>query len=438
MKLRESRPLRALSWLVGSCAGVAVLATGAARATETLTIFAHAVHQQVAEGTRTSDGVDIAAQFEREHDVELEWVTIAFNQMYDKLLRELNLSRTKADLVFVLDNWASPEVLNRLVPLEPYMEASPVEAIDDVSSGMLKIFQLDGSQRAMPYRYVAHILHYNTAIFERQGIEGPPATFEELVEIAKEIPHQRDDGAEVYAITFDQSNNLFGVVKAFGGNVLSPDFEVEVNAPETVAAIGKLRELFEAGAIPPNFTAIDGAGMHNLYAQGLLAMEIAGDNYVGRYNDPEKSAIAPHSGFTHLPPAAANQDAKPYPATASVWGVGMPENGDPDKRALAWEAIRFFSSKDAQLQLALNGNSPVRASVLADPKFREQAPAAPTLEKVVPYAENIYPAFSGGIEVEKAFIEEAYAAILGRKEPQEAMDDAAARIERVLAREGIR
>ena len=91
-----------------------------------------------------------------------------------------------------------------------------------------------------------------------------------------------------------------------------------------------------------------------------------------------------------------------------------------------------------QLTLALNNNSPVRATTYANPRYASEIPYAGVVQKVLPIASPPFPAFPGSKEAERIFLEESVAAITGQKPVQRAMDDAAAGIERVLRREGLR
>ena len=303
---------------------VALLNTTQARAQKTLTIWGHAVHQQVAEGKRGGAEVNIAAEFEDQYGVKLEWVTIAFSQMYDKILREINLSSSQADIVFVLSGWAAPGVLNRFEPLDPYMAAKPVAEFEDISPGMVRTYMLDGTHRAIPYRHNPQILHYNKEIFAARGVSRPPETFEQLLNVAKQTTFKRDDGAQVYGFAADQVEDFAIVIRAFGGDVVTPDLQIRVNEPEAVKAIEALKTLFDAGAMPPNFASLKAAELQTLMSQGLIAMSIFGDNYYARFNNPEKSQVAGKTWFAPIPPSSESTTGN-FPTAAGIWGMGIPK-----------------------------------------------------------------------------------------------------------------
>lgn len=402
-----------------------------------LVVWCHSVHQQVAEGTRGGAEIDITEEFKKQNNVELEWVTIPWNQMQNKILRELSIPTSTVDLVFIVQDWATPTTLGMLESLDPYMKRDPIEDFQDVAPGMVSTFTLNGAQKAVPYRSNPQLLHYNKKIFEQRGLTRAPKSFEELVEFARKTTYTRSDGAEVYGLGIKPDEDMIAVVRAYGGEVLSKDFEVQCNKPEAVKAIEVLRELYNDGAIPPNFAELASTEYQSLVAEGLVAMVFFGDNYHLRFNDPEKSKEAGNIWFSYIP-ASIETGLPVAPSKTAFWAVGIPSNSSPENRELSWQFIKFVTSKDSILQMALNGNGPVRTSVFENPRYSSDVPYAAVDAKVLATASPLLPIFEGTTEVRDIFREEATMAIIGQKDVQKAMDDAAAAIEVVVAREGVR
>ncbi len=404
-----------------------------------LTLWSHVVHQQVVDGTRGGAEVNLEAAFEEESGVGLNWSTIAFDQMQDKVLREINLPRSEADIVFILNTWAAPGVLRKLVPLDGYMEAMPIENLEDISPAMLGAFRDAEGLKGIPIRHNPQLLHYNKEIFAAQGIEGEPQTMEEFIATAKQATFKRDDGAQVYGFAFEtnQAEDLVVIIRAYGGEVMTQDLEIKVNEPATIAAISAMRELFEAGALPPDLAILKPADLQNLMGQGLIAMGIFGDNYYDRFNDAEQSQVAGQTWFAPVPTSTDNTAAD-YASSSGFWAMTIPANSDETSRENAYKFMAFLSQPDNQLTLALNNNSPIRATTYSDPAYAESVPYAGVVQKVLPIAAPPFPAFPGSKEAERIFLEESVAAITGQKEVEQAMADAEAGMERVLQREGLR
>jgi multiple sugar transport system substrate-binding protein len=428
------------------CLGLAALSTGVSSAvrpahaqTTELNLWSHVVHQQVVEGKRGGGQVDLGAAFAKANNATLRWTTIAFDQMQDKVLRELNLARSTTDIVFILNTWAEPGVLARLASMNDLMKAAPIESMGDISPAMVAAFTDRSGIKGIPFRHNPQLLHYNRQIFSERGVAGEPETFEAFLEAAKKTTFKRADGAQVYGFAFEtnQAEDLVVVIRAYGGEVITQDLKIRVNEPAPMKAIAAMRDLFEAGALPPNLPILKPADLQNLMSQGLIAMGIFGDNYYDRFNDARQSQVAGKTWFAPVPASSSNASAR-YASSAGFWAMAIPANSDSARRALSFKLISFLSEPDNQLTLALNNNSPVRATTYANPRYASEIPYAAVVQKVLPIASPPFPAFPGSKEAERIFLEESVAAITGQKPVQRAMDDAAAGIERVLRREGLR
>ena len=118
-------------------------------------------------------------------------------------------------------------------------------------------------------------------------------------------------------------------------------------------AISALRDLYAAGALPPNLSILTPADLQNLLSQGLIVMGIFGDNYYARFNDPEQSRVAGNTWFAPVPASESNTKAD-YASAAGVWAMTIPKNGDPESRQRAYDFMAYLSEQDNQLTLALH------------------------------------------------------------------------------------
>lgn len=430
---------RTTAKILATVFGLTVIPTLATAQENSLTLWSHVVHQQVVEGQRGGAEVNLGEAFTNETNVGLEWVTIAFDQMQDKIVRELNLSSSQADIVFILNTWANSSVLNKLQAFDSMMVDHPIAAMDELSPGMLGAFTDSEGLKGIPIRHNPQLLHYNKKIFADQGITEEPQTAEALVEAMRKATHKRADGATVYGFAFEgnQLEDLAVWVRAYGGEVISQDLTVGANTPEAIAAISALRDLYADGVMPPNLSILTPADLQNLMSQGLIAMGIFGDNYYDRFNNPENSQVAGDTWFMPVPTSEANDKAE-YASSAGFWAMGIPKNSDPEMHKSAWDFITFLSRADNQFTLAMNNNSPILSSIYSTAEYAEKVPYAEVVQKVLPVASPPMPAFNGSREAERIFVEEALAAITGSKTVEEAMADAQDDIEGVLKREGLK
>jgi multiple sugar transport system substrate-binding protein len=410
-----------------AAAGLAVFATAADA--ETIRVFANSAHQLAFQGRPNEPGSNLQEAFEKETGIRVVWEAVPYPQMRQTLMRVLASSSVQYDVVMVEDSWAVPDILDKLLPIASVAPPAEIAGLDGIFPAMRATFTRDGALLGVPIRSNPQIVHYNKQIFAERGIV-PPKTFEALLAAAEKASYARADGARVFGLAIKPSEDLITMVKALGGGVLSPTWEIGVDRPETIAAISRIKALFDAGAVPPNFFSMDSSAVQTLMRQGLAAMTLFGDNYFLRFNDPKASPIAGHAGFFALPGATAGSWA---PAKAAYWGAALPKNGNDRSRAAAWTFVRHLASPPVQLQMALNGNGPVDAVTLADRRFVETAPYAAESAIALANASPLLPVFDGTAQVQDAFVEAAVAAIIGKKPVAEAMAEAKGKIEAIVA-----
>jgi multiple sugar transport system substrate-binding protein len=80
----------------------------------------------------------------------------------------------------------------------------------------------------------------------------------------------------------------------------------------------------------------------------------------------------------------------------------------------------------------LNGNGPVRASAYADERIKSGVPYAELEALALTHARVPMPAFEKAAEAKDIFIEEMQASLLGFKSPEDAGNEMAARIRKLL------
>jgi multiple sugar transport system substrate-binding protein len=410
-------------------AAAAVVATTAAADAQTIRVFANSAHQLAFQGRPAEPGSNLQDAFEKETGIKVVWEAVPYPQMRQTLMRVLASASAQYDVVMIEDSWAVPDILDKLVSVDAVATPAEIAALDGIFPAMRATFTAGGTLRGVPIRSNPQIAHYNREIFAERGI-AVPKTFDEMLTAAEKASFTRADGARVFGLALKPGEDLITLVKALGGGVLTPDFAIGVDRPETIAALERVKTLFDKGAIPPNFFAMDSTSVQTLMRQGLAAMTLFGDNYSLRFNDPKGSQVAGKVGFFAVPGATAGSYA---PAKAAYWGAALPKNGRDDGRKAAWTFVRYLASGPVQLRMALNGNGPVDAATLADRQFVETAPYAADSAAALANASPLLPVFDGTAQVQDTFVEAAVAAILGKKPVAEAMADARAKIEAIVA-----
>ncbi|TQF81288.1 extracellular solute-binding protein [Elioraea sp. Yellowstone] len=417
--------------LIRGTALAAAFAGSAARAQpHKLSIYAHRVHRTVA---TSGQGGDITAGWSQRTGIAVEWVTFDTGPLQERLFREASLSETSVDIGFLLNTQTVPRITTLFEPLDEYMARDPVEDPDDIFPGMIRGMTIAGRLYGLPFRHASSGFHYNEEILAERGITSPPKTIEELADVAKRCTYTRANGTPVVGFLLPGVTypNVIDIARAWDGEFITPDMRCVANEPPMVKAITLLRELFVAGAFPRNFAALGTEDVNVWMQTGRAAMII---NSMGRnqiYNDPQRSQFPGRIRTTTIP--VSRELAGKFevaPAKVEFWGMAIPRNAR--NKPQAWSLMKEMLSREATLKAALNGNGPVRNSTYDDPRIRARVPFAEAERAVLKVARVPMPAFDQAARAADLFKEEAEAAVLGMKTPQQAMDDLVRRVRPLL------
>ena len=401
-------------------------------ATETLEILSHAVHRDVSVGN-TGAKIDIAGEFEKATGIFLNWRTLPWPGMLDVVYRELSLRSTNVGLAFINSDWLTPRMIELLTPLNGFLDKDPIENFSGFSNGLMKSVTFNGKIYAIPMRANASLIFYNKKILQDHGFTAPPSSFEELIDMAKAVSGVREDGARIYGIRCEVPQEIIHWARAFGGDFIDEDFNIKFTEEPMIKALKVARELYEQGVIPSDFMNMVADDWLTLMMNGQLAFDVRSANYYYKLTDPSKSSIAEHVGFCKFP-ASETVDFEVVPVKTDFWAMGIPKNTSAENKEKAWAFIKWLSSDESTLNMGLNGNGPVKVNILRDEQYASSIPYAQDAAEALNVGRPLWPSFDNLPEVADIFKEEAILAIVGRKDPSQAMIDAAKRVEPLLPR----
>ena len=412
--------------MVGGVAAAGLLPRARAQGAP-ITLLAHPVIRSVSDGPQ---GGDITASWRKRTGNALDWVTLETNPLHERLFREASLGSTSIDLATIVNARAVPRITTLFEPLDDYMQAQPVEDMGDIFPGLVRAMTFDGKLYGLPFRHSTSGLHYNAEMLAERGISGPPSTIEEFAEMAQKLTYTRADGTQVYGyVTTGQSYpNIVDLARAWDGDFINAQMQVVANQPPMVKAITMLRDFYKQKVMPRSFAQIKDEDVTTWMAGGRAAMSIQGLSRTQFYNDPAKSKF-PGKFKTAVVPVAADLKSRfeAAPVKTEFWCFVIPKNSTHKKES--WGLAADLLSKENTLKAALNGNGPVRASTYRDPRVVAELPYAPVEALELKYARVPLPAFDESARAADIFVEEMQAAVLGQKDPQQAMDDVVRRVQ---------
>ncbi len=292
-----------------------------------------------ADETRAGVIEELGAAFEEEYGVDLVVQQVGFGDIRDQL-RIAGPAGEGPDIIIGAHDWIGELVTNGLL--------APVDLGDkaaDFADVAIRAFSWDGELYGVPYAIENVGFFYNTDL-----VETPPATWDEVVEMSREI---MDSGAAEYGFIRQEGDpyHFYPIQTAFGGYIFGLDEngnytadDVGVDNEGSIAALEFIQGLLKDGLMP---SGLDGGAAEALFMDGQAAMYITGPWNIGKFSDEGVPfAIAPI-------PAGPNGDpGRPFIGAQAFMVSAFSENPLLAQAFLT----EFIASEDVQLALYEKGN----------------------------------------------------------------------------------
>lgn len=260
----------------------------------------------------------------------------------------------------------------------------------------------DGKLYGVPWLGHTIQLVYNKTLFEEAGITEPPATWEELYEVAKKLTVDKngDGKPDQFGIGLAGKQGpdltwMFGMFAAQAGADLVKEeggrYQVALNSPEGIQALEFYTKLLHETS-PPDSLNKDGGGVMADFRNQVVAMELQGPWGVP---DVWKAGYPFEVGVAEVP---AGPKGRATEVTAYL--LSVPVGVEGDKLAASQRLIEFLASKPAQEQIMKgevgdDGNYypfriPIRKD-LADTAYFKEHPEFLVYQKGLEYPFTLVP-----------------------------------------------
>jgi multiple sugar transport system substrate-binding protein len=265
------------------------------------------------------------------------------------------------------------------IDLAPYMERDGIS--DEIFPPAPRSYtQFDGTRCALPMLADAYGLYYNTDMFEKAGLDGPPKTVSELVDYAKKLTVKGDDGS-LEVVGFNPvmgwySNTPANFGPMFGGKWVDDSGKSSLGSdPAWAKLLHWQKELidfygydklvkFQAG-LGDEFSA------SNAFEKGKVAMNVDGEWRTAFIADE-----APDLPYDTAPVPVDDDNPDLYGGGYTTGNIaGIPKRAEHPEHG--WALLKFLSTDDEAMVMLSNGlrNVPTTASsakspdLKPDPKF---------------------------------------------------------------------
>jgi multiple sugar transport system substrate-binding protein len=364
----------------------------------------------------------IVAAFEAENpNIQIEVQTAAYADYFTALQTQVGGGSAPDTFELNYESFVTYQASDALLDLTPYATDGTIDPARYYPLA-LEGFQADGTQYGLPATFSDVVLFYNKALFDAAGLEYPTAdwTWADEQAAAEQLT---DEASGVYGdyqpVSFHE---FYKALAQAGGSFFGPDGKATFNSPEGVKAAewltGKpgttMPTLADIGGTPDFDTALFTSGKLAMWHNGIwqfTALNEAGVDYdivVEPGDEQQASAV-----FMNAAVASSKTE---HPAEAAKWIAYL--TGSPTtvetRLASSWE----LPAVDDQAAFA---------DYLAIEQPANREAVFESLDHIA-----LPPAIERQQEMQDTVSEALEAISTGGVDPQDALDDAASKVDKLL------
>ena len=363
----------------------------------------------------------IIPAFQKEHpNVTINAQAIPYDELRKKLLAAIAGGETpdllRADIIWVPE-FAEQGALARLDDLMPDFASYK----DLFYAGPLATNFYQGHYYGLPLDTNTRVIFYNNDVLKAAGISDPPKTFADFQADCAKIKALNKPDTFCYAEGGTGAWNVLPWIWSAGGSITDPTFTKAtgyLNSKGTVAAVTMLRDMLKNGTLSPS---ILGGGLQTSEAIGKSQVGIIVD---GPWMPPIFKEQFPNLGYSLAPMPAGDGGSASVVGGEDIVLFDKSQNKDA---ALAF--LRFVLEEPQQVAMGKTGQMPVLKSLSGNKDLPDYfAVFQKQLETANPRTPS--PAWP---KIDEAIGNAVQQVLRGEKEPQAALDEAAATVDGLLA-----
>lgn len=338
-------------------------------------------------------------------------------------------AETKSDAftVLYLDNvWTSEFAANRWITELPSSEFDLSKFLKPPAEAATYRGRLYG----VPATSDGGMLFYRKDLLDKAGV-APPKTWSELQQDCDKVRALPEAaGVDCYAGQFDKYEgltvNFSEAVNSAGGVVVDDNGKPNVDTPQAKQGLDFLVNGFHSGVIAKDALTFKETETGRAFSQGKLVFDRHWSNQWSQVNKTDgSSAVAGKVGVVTLPGLNG-------PGVSSLGGHALAISSFAKNKATAADFIKFYTAEQQQrVNLEQGANAPTLASLYDDPKLQAEFPFLPTLKQAILTAQP-RPRVVRYNEVTQAIQDDAYAALIGTKTPDQALADLQSRLNSLI------
>jgi ABC-type glycerol-3-phosphate transport system substrate-binding protein len=313
--------------------------------------------------------------------------------------------------------------------LDAWLAKEPKEFLGNISEAFQQKWK--GKQYYLPLHSGCVALYWNTEIFKNAGIAGPPKTWDEYVQIAKKVTNPEQ---KIFATTGTMSAepptnltyDLYPLIYQAGGDVIDEKTNRAVfNSPAGVKAVQWYVDLMNVHKVSvPGILSAGEKEKRANFAAGNIAMM-----FEGSFGIPIQRQMNPNLQF----------DVAPMPREATtgtvVRGAVNCMTTQAKNKEAAWKFMRWLHGPAGiEMWAKGSGSFPSRKDVAEQAWFKEKKLFQVFVQQLLlPNAKSPNLGMPNAVQLNNALTVEVQNVLQGKKNAKQALDDAAAEWNKVLA-----
>ncbi len=365
---------------------------------------------------------ELIADFEAENpDITVKWVDVPWGDMETKILAAVSAGNAP-DVVNLNPNFAS-----QLASKGAWLTLDDKLSPEEQAVYLPKIWeatQLNGDSFGFPWYLTTRVTLYNTEIFEAAGVSEPPATFEELATVAKQIKEKTGKYAFFISFVPDDAADVLQSFVQMGVSLVDEEGNAAFDTPEGKKVFQYWTDLYQQELLPREVLTQGHQQAIQLYQSGETAILASGAEFLSSIesNAPDIAAA------TKSAPQISGSTGK---KNVAAMDLVIPKSTDAEAAALKFAT--YVTNDENQLEFAKVGNVlPSTVKAMEDSYFTEVSADTSPVEVArsvsasqLDDAAVLIPAMEDVKELQNIIYDNLQASMLGDKTVDQAVTDAA-------------
>ncbi|OPH53148.1 hypothetical protein BC351_32250 [Paenibacillus ferrarius] len=376
-----------------------------------------------------SPRVDMVKKFTDKTGIKVNIMGVDYNSLYSKITISAMSNSADLDVVEMDTIWAGQFFKGNLA--EDLTNVVPKEVQSQFTQSSLSSVSYNGHLVAMPWYSGTKHFYWNKELLTKAGIDHAPKTYDEFREASKKLTA---NGIYASGWSWKQSEALItdyvSLAYAFGGQFFDKDGKPSFNKGGALDALKYMVDILNKDkTVDPASLQWSEEDVTRAFSAGKLAMISAWEGRYPDLNDPAKSNVVNKTDVGLMP----GQGNVVSSAVTGSEGLALMKSSKHKQAALAF--LKWVGEKEYQLdEFKIEGQYPVLQSLYTDPELIA-ADSTKTIGKISEQYKYGHdrPNAPGYVNWSDILAADLHEALLGKKTPEDALNDAAQKIEKAIA-----